>query len=373
MKGRWRVWVTGAGVSLTMALGATGAFGADAQVLLDGNLKAGYQGGSVLRAVTGDIVSVELYATGILGAKGVSARIAYDTSELAFDSYVVTDLIARGTGLVIEESGGFLEVGMGSVLGAASASEGRVATLKFRVLNAPNGAEIATVTGLANLGGQNVVLPGASAVRLYSDIPGGIALDADPEAGFQGSTFTGGLAAGKSFEVEIYGSGIAGAAGYSARLTYDRSALRYDGFENGTAIPGFTGLAIPGSGRVDVGGASVTGSASVNEARLALVRFTVLSGFRGSTDVTLTASSLASPAGETMLTPESVITAAGSFIDKPGDSDGNGVVDFNDFVSFATSFGSLAGDQNYNAIFDFDGNDAIDFSDFVTFATHFGS
>lgn len=374
MKGRWRGWVSGAGASLLMALGASGVNAADnVQVLLDGNLKAGYQGGAILRAAVGDVVTVELYAKGILGAQGVSARLAYDTAELSYDSYTVTDLIQGGTGLIIQESGGFLEVGTGSVRGASASSEGRIATIRFRVVSAPAGSEVATVDGMATVGGQTVMAAGSSAVRIYSDIPGGIALDADTEAGFQGSTFVGGVKAGDQFTVELYATGLAGQSGYSASLAYDSKALRYDGFTNGSAIPGFTGLAIPGSGMVQVGGASVTGSATASEARLAVLRFSVLAGFPGDATITLSTSSLISPAGETVLDPTSSIRVNGIKIEKQGDADGNGTVDFNDFVQFAQTFGRSQGDTGYNAVFDFDGNGTVDFSDFVTFATNFGT
>ena len=54
------------------------------------------------------------------------------------------------------------------------------------------------------------------------------------------------------------------------------------------------------------------------------------------------------------------------------DFDGNGKVDFGDFVLFAGKFGLNQGDAGYEARYDLDGNDAIGFSDFLIFARHFG-
>ncbi|WP_407355177.1 CAP domain-containing protein [Methanolobus sp. WCC5] len=51
-----------------------------------------------------------------------------------------------------------------------------------------------------------------------------------------------------------------------------------------------------------------------------------------------------------------------------GDFDGNGVVDFYDFVEFAGAYNSRSSDANFLSVFDFDDNDIVDFYDFVEFA-----
>ena len=54
------------------------------------------------------------------------------------------------------------------------------------------------------------------------------------------------------------------------------------------------------------------------------------------------------------------------------DFDGNGVVDFPDFLQFVGKFGAKQGDEIYEARFDLNGDGVIDFSDFVIFASNFG-
>ena len=54
------------------------------------------------------------------------------------------------------------------------------------------------------------------------------------------------------------------------------------------------------------------------------------------------------------------------------DFDGNGVVDFSDFLRFAQQFGLNQGDAGYDARYDLDGNGAIGFGDFLIFAAAFG-
>ena len=53
------------------------------------------------------------------------------------------------------------------------------------------------------------------------------------------------------------------------------------------------------------------------------------------------------------------------------DFDGNGIVDFGDFLTFAEAFGKAAGESGYVAAADLDASGRIDFSDFLVFAAAF--
>ncbi|MCD6411654.1 MAG: VWA domain-containing protein [Thermoplasmata archaeon] len=55
-----------------------------------------------------------------------------------------------------------------------------------------------------------------------------------------------------------------------------------------------------------------------------------------------------------------------------GDFDGDGDIDFDDFVEFAGAYDSHCGDPNYTVIGDFDDDGDIDFDDFVYFAGVYG-
>ena len=54
------------------------------------------------------------------------------------------------------------------------------------------------------------------------------------------------------------------------------------------------------------------------------------------------------------------------------DFNGNGVVDFPDFLLFVSAFGSQAGQERYDAKYDLDGNGEIAFDDFLLFVDSFG-
>ncbi len=57
---------------------------------------------------------------------------------------------------------------------------------------------------------------------------------------------------------------------------------------------------------------------------------------------------------------------------KSADFDGNGAVDFTDFLTFVQGFGKSADQADFNANLDLDGNGTIDFSDFLLFVNAFG-
>ena len=54
------------------------------------------------------------------------------------------------------------------------------------------------------------------------------------------------------------------------------------------------------------------------------------------------------------------------------DFNGDGAVDFADFIQFAAKFGSSLGDLGYSTLYDLDGNGTIGFGDFVIFTKDFG-
>ena len=54
------------------------------------------------------------------------------------------------------------------------------------------------------------------------------------------------------------------------------------------------------------------------------------------------------------------------------DFNGNGEVEFNDFLLFTEKFNSRQGDDEYEKKYDLDGNGAVEFTDFLTFAGVFG-
>ena len=88
---------------------------------------------------------------------------------------------------------------------------------------------------------------------------------------------------------------------------------------------------------------------------------TSMAGWNGTASLML---QLADPGG---LVDTLAITIQGTAV--PGDFDGNGAVDFGDFLMFAEAFGNPDADNR----FDLDGSGAVDFPDFLIFVEGFGT
>lgn len=56
-----------------------------------------------------------------------------------------------------------------------------------------------------------------------------------------------------------------------------------------------------------------------------------------------------------------------------GDFDGNGAVEFQDFLLFVAQFGKSSSDDGFDARMDLDGNGTVEFQDFLRFVAAFGS
>ena len=85
-----------------------------------------------------------------------------------------------------------------------------------------------------------------------------------------------------------------------------------------------------------------------------------------------TVSVLGLPLSETAIQALIVIREAQSQTTRSADLDGDGDVDFSDFLLFVAAFGKSEGEAGYNASADLDSNGMIDFQDFLRFANAFG-
>ena len=172
---------------------------------------------------------------------------------------------------------------------------------------------------------------------------------------------------GTKIAIEVFATGVSTSLrGASLRFDFDASLVSFIKAEN-SAFP----LAIP-DGSVGTNLAATTPATLAASGFLARAEFETVADVTGREfsigieSVTLAESSTSSD----VLRTSSEI----SFNSAPSpDFDGNGTVDFPDFLAFAGSFGSSRGDARYEARFDLDGDGSVAFSDFLIFAGAFGS
>ncbi|MGA1196664.1 MAG: cohesin domain-containing protein, partial [Candidatus Latescibacterota bacterium] len=207
-------------------------------------------------------------------------------------------------------------------------------------------------------------------------ISGPVMIDGDATPGLQAARRVVDVNVGDVISVEVYGRGISGASGFSAILSYDKAQLSFEGFDATQIIPGFTGLRLDAGGTVEIGGASVTGTSGSAEGRLGVLRFKVLRGFTGTTSIELVGGRLTLGADITNYTSDLILSvsgiAGGGPLVKTPDFNGNGVVDFPDFLMFASAFGKKVGDVGFLEALDLNDSGAVDFPDFLSFAQQFG-
>jgi hypothetical protein len=70
--------------------------------------------------------------------------------------------------------------------------------------------------------------------------------------------------------------------------------------------------------------------------------------------------------------PGGVTTDANKGNYRTGDLDGDGVINFGDFLRFAAAFGKRSGMAAFDSLADMDQNGEVDFADFLNFAAHYG-
>lgn len=344
---------------------------AQAQVALDSDLTPGYQGGSI--AGSGETVTFEVIGKGLTDASGYSATLTYDDAQLTFEKFTATDLIPDFTGLTLRETGS-VEIGGGSLSGVAGADQGRLGTVTFRLVDGFSGtasvslgaASLLTAAGSEEVDGSGTIVVGGAP----EDV---IVLDSGLGAGYQGGRVVDPVVVGEDVVLELYGTSLTGANGYSATLQFDATQLELRKFLDGGLIPGFTGLIdSEDAGMVQVGGGSISGTADSASGRLGTVTFRVLPGFSGETAVTLLGGVVSTEGSQTDVTSSTTVAMVGEPVEKSADFSGDGRVDFSDFLVFAGGFGKSAGQAGYDARLDLSGNGKVDFEDFLLFAAEFG-
>jgi subtilisin family serine protease len=179
--------------------------------------------------------------------------------------------------------------------------------------------------------------------------------------------------ADESITVSISGLSLAGAVGFAGVLEYDPDQVTFEGYETGSGIPE---VHSPGPkplarSRVEIAAASFGGVISGDEPDLGILSLRTASRFT-ETAVRFLEGKIRRN-GRFEFLPAPIVLQFATQISGPGDFDGDGRVQFSDFILFAGRYGMSRDDAGFEAKFDMDGSGRIGFEDFILFAGAYGS
>ena len=169
--------------------------------------------------------------------------------------------------------------------------------------------------------------------------------------------------------IQIFGKDIQNANGLAVRFEYDASQVTYEGFDTGNVLPNAQALPEQGTGFVEIGMASLGSQATANSGLAGTVRFRTTAGFSG-TAIRLVRAELGRSGRFETITLDVRVELKLQALTP--DFNGDGVVNFADFLLFGGQFGARQGDGRYEAKYDLDSDGAIGFGDFLIFGKSFG-
>ena len=171
--------------------------------------------------------------------------------------------------------------------------------------------------------------------------------------------------------IQICGQDIQNANGLAVRFEYDASQVTYEGFDPGNVLPNTQALPKQGTNPtfVEIGIAALGGQATVNSGLVGTVRFRTTAAFSG-TAIRLVRAELSRGGRFESITIDVRVELKLQVLTP--DFNGDGVVNFTDFLAFAGQFGTRQGDGRYDAKYDLDSDGAIGFGDFLIFSSRFG-
>ncbi len=206
-----------------------------------------------------------------------------------------------------------------------------------------------------------------------------LSLDLDDSEGDQYVSFLT-VSPGRVVPIQIFGADIQNTRDLSVQVGYDSTQVVFEAFDVGDMLPNAESLVARDSTFVEVGLASSGGQATADSSLVGTLRFRATDAF-SETEIRLAGADVVRGEFPEVMT-RSVSVALQAAAPPDPDFDGNGVVEFADFVLFAGAFGYGEGDDlparsaqagKYDVIYDLNGDGGIGFSDFVIFAGSFGN
>ena len=196
-----------------------------------------------------------------------------------------------------------------------------------------------------------------------------VSLDVDGAAGDQAIT-SGNVSADQVVAIQIFGRDIQNAIGLAVRFEYDASQVTYDDFDVGNVLPNAQALPKQGTNPtfVEIGIAALGGQATANSGLVGTAHFRTTAAFSG-TAIRLVRAELGRGGRFETITLNTSVELKLQVLTL--DFNGDGAVNFTDFLTFVGQFGTRQGDGKYEAKYDLDSDGTIGFGDFLIFSSSF--
>ena len=368
----------------------------DAILSLDLDPGTGDQGLRERSVSSGEEFSVSVYVDGISELTGYTVEVRFDPDQVELVS-AREEAVGEGVNLLKQTGGAPIyirsplredRIKLGGALlaptpGVAAGSKGLVSTFSFVAKDEFTGETsiVLSEAVLRSFGEADTLrLDMVASVSIEEVVPlpdedveeGPVSLDFDLADGDQGQRAAGNAEPGKVYDLQINVTDAPEISGWSTTVEYDPTQVRYvsGSFEASGFIPGLVALVDEKESSVGVGGTVLgTDASNSGTGSLGSLSFEILEGFSDSTELVITALTLRRTDGTTEK-PEvraaARISSRAVVAGLPGDFDGSGAVDFDDFFLFADGFGST------DSTFDLNGDGEVGFDDFFIFADNFG-
>ena len=234
---------------------------------LDVNDLAGDQAVTSLNVSADQIVAIQIFGKDIQNANGLAARFEYDSGQVVYEGFDAGDVLPNAQALPEQGTNPtFVEIGIASLGGQATANSGLVGTVRFRATAAFSGTTIQLVRAELSRGGRfetimpniRIALQGAPTPANFS-----LSLDVDGRAGDQAVTSVN-VSTDEIVAIQIFGTDIRNANGVSIRFEYDASQVTYEGFDASDMLPNAQALPEQGTNPtfVEIGIVSFGGQAT---------------------------------------------------------------------------------------------------------------
>ncbi len=318
----------------------------------------------------GTKIAVEVFATGVkTPLQGIIVKFDFDSSLVAFDKAENSAFT-----LAIQETGG---TNFASTVSVTISSSNFLARAEFTTVADVTGRPFSIGIKVVTLAESETSSDDITTTKVISfnatppTATFSLSLDGNTAAGDQAVT-TLDVSPGSVVSIQVFGKDIQEAIGVSARFEYDSTQVVYEGFDPGGVLPNAQVIPVPHTNptAVEINMVSFGGQAAADSGLVGSIRFRTTDVFSGTTLRLVRAELGRGEQSESVTLSDTSVTLKLATLTP--DFNGDGRVNFADFLLFGSRFGASRGDERYEAKYDLDEDGTIGFGDFLIFGREFG-